>query len=90
MRPPDAAEPNVHGFEVLTVGLIDVAVVALLLAEPLPCAGAHGDADIQGDDRGGPSRLVGSLLHPSGRTAPGPTASRRTVKWMPSAPMTRS
>ena len=73
MRPPDAAEPNVHGFEVLTVGLIDVAVVALLLAEPLPCAGAHGDADIQGDDRGGPSRLVGSLLHP----AAGPRRGQR-------------
>jgi hypothetical protein len=32
----DAAERNVHCFEVLTMALIDVAVVALLVAEPLP------------------------------------------------------
>ena len=63
----DAAEGNVHGLEVLTMGLIDVAVAALLGAVPLPCAGAHGDADIGRDDRGSASRLVGSLPHPAAR-----------------------
>jgi hypothetical protein len=43
----DAAEGNIHGFEEQTMGLIDVAVAALLVVEPLPCAGAHGDANNQ-------------------------------------------
>ena len=63
----DAAEPNVHGLEVPAVGRIDVAVVALLVAEPLSGAGTHGDADVRGDDRGSTSRLVGSLLYPAAR-----------------------
>jgi len=37
----------------LTVGLSDVAVVALLVAEPPPCAGAQDDWDVRGEDRGG-------------------------------------
>ena len=66
----DAAELNVHGLEVLAMALVDVAVVALLVAEPLPRAGAHCDADVGGDDRGGTSGLVGSFLHPSARLRP--------------------
>ena len=50
-----------------TMGLVDVAVVALLVAEPLPRAGADGDADVRRDDRGCASRLVGSFVHPSAR-----------------------
>jgi hypothetical protein len=42
----DAAEGNVHGFEVPTMGFIDVAVAALLVVEPLACGPAHRDNDV--------------------------------------------
>ena len=53
--------------EVPTMGFIDVAVAALLVVEPLPCARAHGDTDVGRDDRGAASRLIGSLVHPAAR-----------------------
>ena len=63
----DAAKGNMHGFEVLTMGLVDAAVQALLSAKPPQRTGAHGDPDVRGDDRGRTPRLVGSVLHPLAR-----------------------
>ena len=61
----DGAERSIHSLEVPAMGLIDAAVTALFVAEPLLRVGAHGNAHVRSDQRGRMSRLFSSLQDPS-------------------------
>ena len=71
-RDTDAAEWNVHGVEVLSMCLVDVAVFAFRGLEPPQRVGPNGDADVRGDDRGWHVLLEWLLPAPS--RAPPPLA----------------